>query len=105
MMPDGILLPKINRASDFKKYFEMLDNPLDPGVKIWAMIETASAVINMVDIASCLKNLRGFVLGTNDLAMDLNIIIDRFRYPLLASLSMANTVAKAHKIICPRWSL
>ena len=75
MMPDGILLPKINRASDFKKYFEMLDNPLDPGVKIWAMIETASAVINMVDIASCLKNLRGLVLGTNDLAMDLNIII------------------------------
>ena len=100
MIPDGILLPKINRASDFKKYFEMLDNPLDPGVKIWAMIETASAVINMVDIASCLKNLRGLVLGTNDLAMDLNIIIDRFRYPLLASLSMANTVAKAHKIIC-----
>ena len=98
--PDVILLPKINTGNDFKKYFGMLNEPLNPKIQIWAMVETPSAIINLNEIAGATENLGGFVLGTNDLAKDLNITNENSRQALLAALSMTNMVAKANNIVC-----
>ena len=78
----------------------MLNEPLNPKIQIWAMVETPSAIINLNEIAGATENLGGFVLGTNDLAKDLNITNENSRQALLAALSMTNMVAKANNIVC-----
>ncbi len=98
--PDGILLPKINSGKDFNKYIDMLKEPLNPKIKIWAMVETPSAIINLNEIAGAVQNLEGFVLGTNDLTKDLNITSENSRQALITILSTVNLVAKSNRLVC-----
>ena len=100
MAPDAILLPKISSADDFDKYLSMLKHDLNPDIKVWAMIESAAAIVNIKDIATATKNLEGFVMGTNDLAKELNISNDADRQAIGTALSITNIVAKAHSLIC-----
>ncbi len=98
--PDGILLPKINSGNDFRKYLDLLRIPLDPKIKIWAMIETPSSIMNLKEISGAINNLAGFVLGTNDLTKDLNIKSENSRQSLISILSTVNIAAKANNIVC-----
>ncbi|MBS0479908.1 MAG: CoA ester lyase, partial [Proteobacteria bacterium] len=61
---DAVLAPKVRNASDVARYRRMIgDKPL------WLMIETCEALGRLQDIAEA--GAQGFVLGVNDLALEL----------------------------------
>ena len=101
--PDAILVPKI---SDFEQVEMMgrrlLDMSTDHKTRIWAMIETPFAILNIRDIAAAAKDsetrLSGFVLGTNDLAKETGARIVPGRAPMLSWLSTCILAARAFGI-------
>jgi citrate lyase subunit beta/citryl-CoA lyase len=82
--PDAILLPKINCGDDIRA----VERLLATNVAIWAMIETARAMLRLEDIAAAGGRLGCFVMGTNDLAKELRAPLTHTRANLLA-LSVA----------------
>lgn len=90
---DAILLPKVNSPADVDALVEIVGE-----MKIWAMMETPLGVINAAAIAAH-PSVEGFVLGTNDLAKDLNTRKSARREPLLYSLQACLLAAKAHGVI------
>ena len=97
--PDVVLLPKVDRAKKVLELrFEMSKYEGLKKTKIWAMIETPRGILNAVEIADC-PELDGMVMGTNDLAKDLNVRLDSTRSPMLAALSLSILAAKAADII------
>ena len=91
---DGILLPKVNSAADVQAVADAI-----PDVQIWAMIESALGILHAEEIAAH-PRLTGFVLGTNDLAKELNCRTRADRLPLLASLQISLLAARAHGVVC-----
>ena len=87
---DGVLLPKVNSTVDLDRLAALI-----PGLPIWAMMETPVGVLNAASIAMY-PRLAGLVLGTNDLAKDLN---SRGRQALVTSLQMCLLAAKAAGIV------
>ena len=87
---DAVLLPKVNGAADVDALAAMI-----PDKPIWAMIETPQGVLNVAEIAAH-PRMAGFVLGTNDLAKDLN---SRSRAALMTALQMSVLAAKAAGIV------
>lgn len=92
---DAVLLPKVNNALDVKPLTDLLG----PDTPVWAMIETPRGIINAMEIAAH-PRVTGFVLGTNDLAKDLNCRFRADRLPLMASLQQSLLAARAHGVIC-----
>ena len=90
---DAVLLPKVNGPDDIDAIAELV-----PDLPVWAMIETPLGVLNAPSIAAHPK-LEGFVMGTNDLAKDLNTRFVPDRGPLMTSLQMCLLAAKAHGVI------
>ncbi len=86
---DAVLLPKVNSAADVEALAAMTSKP------IWAMMETPLAILNALEIAAHPK-MGGFVMGTNDLAKDLNT---RTRDAMSMSLQMCMLAARAHGIV------
>ena len=91
---DGLLLPKVNSASDVEAV-----SALAPGIALWAMVETARGVLNALEIADH-PAMAGFVLGTNDLVKELYAKVDPERTAISASLQMALIAARAAGIAC-----
>ena len=87
---DAILLPKVNSPADVDALADLV-----PDLPIWAMIETPLGVLNAAAIAAH-PRMEGFVMGTNDLAKDLN---SRNRAALMTSLQMSVLAAKASGIV------
>ncbi len=87
---DGILLPKVNGPEDVDALAALV-----PELPIWAMMETPQGVLNAARIAAH-PRIAGFVLGTNDLAKDLN---SRGRAALTTSLQLCLLAAKAAGIV------
>jgi (3S)-malyl-CoA thioesterase len=97
--PDVFLLPKVDTAKKVLKLrSEMSKYESLKKTKIWAMIETPRGILNAVEIADC-SELDGMVMGTNDLAKDLNVRLDSTRGPMLAALGLSILAAKAAGII------
>lgn len=90
MAADAVLLPKVNSAADLDALAEITGD-----LPIWAMMETPLGVINAASIAAHPK-LEGFVLGTNDLAKDLNTRKADRREPLLYALEACLLAARAY---------
>ena len=90
MAADAVLLPKVNSAADIDALAAITGD-----LPIWAMMETPLGVINAASIASHPK-LEGFVLGTNDLAKDLNTRKSERREPLLYALEACLLAARAY---------
>jgi (3S)-malyl-CoA thioesterase len=90
---DAVLLPKVESA-------QMLDDLAGacPDVALWAMIETPLGVLNAAQVAAH-PRLTGMVMGTNDLAKDLNTRDRADRLPLLTGLQYALLAAKAHGVM------
>ena len=87
---DAVLLPKLNGPADLDVLAALI-----PDKPIWAMIETPMGVLNAAAIAAH-PRLAGFVMGTNDLAKDLN---SRTRAALMTALQMSVLAAKAAGIV------
>ncbi|MGC9418684.1 MAG: HpcH/HpaI aldolase/citrate lyase family protein [Rhodovulum sp.] len=90
---DAVLLPKVETTAQLDALAEAL-----PGVPLWAMIETPRGVLN-ADTLAAHPRLEGFVMGTNDLAMELGCRVRADRMALMASLSHALLAARAHGIV------
>jgi len=87
---DAVLLPKVNGPDDVDALAKLI-----PDLPIWAMMETPQGILNAASIAAH-PRIAGFVLGTNDLAKDLN---SRTRAALMTSLQMCMLAAKAAGIV------
>lgn len=92
---DAILLPKVNNAADIKPLTDLLG----PNLPVWAMIETPRGIVNAMEIAAH-PRVTGFVLGTNDLAKDLNCRFRADRLPLMSSLQISLLAARTHDVVC-----
>lgn len=90
--PDVILVPKISTSDQLEMIGQrLLDMGTDHRTRVWAMIETPFAILNIRDIASAAADsetrLSGFVLGTNDLAKETAARIVPGRAPMLSWLA------------------
>ncbi|MBX9710988.1 MAG: CoA ester lyase [Xanthobacteraceae bacterium] len=73
--PDGILVPKILGPDDLTTIGRKLDElGADPKTRVWVMIETPLAVVQIREIAACALDketrLAAFVIGPNDIALE-----------------------------------
>ncbi|TPK55353.1 MULTISPECIES: CoA ester lyase [unclassified Mesorhizobium] len=98
--PDGILLAKVDTPRDVLEAGDVLDDNSAPdSVKLWAMIETPKAVLNVGAIAELGRDpasrLDCFVAGTNDLTKDTGIMATSDRRYLLPWLMQMVLAARA----------
>jgi citrate lyase subunit beta/citryl-CoA lyase len=101
--PDAILVPKINNSEQLEMVGRrLLDMGTNRKTRIWAMIETPIAIINIADIAAAAKDsetrLSGFVLGTNDLAKETSARLVLGRAPMLSWITSCVLAARAYGI-------
>ncbi|MEC9196047.1 MAG: CoA ester lyase [Pseudomonadota bacterium] len=92
MACDAVLLPKVDGPAQLDALAALVgDKPL------WAMMETCAGMLNANAIAAHPK-LEGFVMGTNDLAKELNTRFRADRLPMLTSLQLCLLAAKANGV-------
>ncbi|WBH17747.1 HpcH/HpaI aldolase/citrate lyase family protein [Sphingomonas radiodurans] len=94
---DAVLIPKVSDPATLHAAREKLG----PGPALWAMIETAQAIVDLRAIgeAAAETGLTAFVVGPNDLAKELRLRPGVDRAPLLPILSQIVTVARAYRIV------
>ena len=85
---DAILLPKVESAAQLDALAALTDKPL------WAMMETPRGMMAAMEIGAP-PQLVGMVMGTNDLAKELNSRFRSDRLPMLTSLGLCLLAAKA----------
>jgi len=90
---DAILLPKVSRPADLDALAEITGD-----LPIWAMMETPRGMLNAAEIAAHPK-LQGMVMGTNDLAKELQTRFRPDRMPMMAGLGLCLLAAKAEGLI------
>ena len=101
--PDGIMVPKISLPSQLEQIGQrLLDMHADQKTRIWAMIESPLAVLNVQSIAACAKDsetrLAGFVMGTNDIAKDTRARLVPGRWPMIGWLMNCIAAARIYDI-------
>ncbi|MDO5621521.1 MAG: CoA ester lyase [Paracoccus sp. (in: a-proteobacteria)] len=87
---DAVLIPKVNSPADLDAVAAII-----PDTPLWAMMETPLAMLNAAAIAAH-PRLQGMVMGTNDLAKDINSRFRPDRLPMLTGLGLCLLAAKAH---------
>lgn len=90
---DALLIPKVNSAADVQSVADMV-----PGLPLWAMMETPAGMLNAAAIAAH-PRMAGFVMGTNDLAKELNSRFRPDRLPMLTALQLCLLAARAEGIV------
>jgi citrate lyase subunit beta/citryl-CoA lyase len=94
--PDAVLVPKVGSAADVHAIEAALEAAGAPErTRLWAMLETATAVLDAREIARASERLTVLVLGTNDLAQELRALPGPGRQPLLAALQLCVLAARA----------
>ena len=97
--PMAILLPKVNGAADIAALAAHLDQHAEfADTRIWAMMETPLGILNAAQIATA-PRMEGFIMGTNDLAKDLNCRNRADRLPMIMALSHCLLAARAAGIV------
>jgi citrate lyase subunit beta/citryl-CoA lyase len=76
--PDAILVPKVSSVDDLRTVAASLrEAKADPSIRLWAMIETARAVLHAEELAAASRDvaprLAGFVFGPNDISRETRI--------------------------------
>src|ERR1700742_4551228 len=76
--PDAVLVPKISTPDDLAAIGQRLaELDADPAIKVWVMIETPLAVLQIREIAGCARDkttrLDAFVIGPNDISLETRI--------------------------------
>jgi (3S)-malyl-CoA thioesterase len=97
--PDAILIPKVNTAADVEALARKLDaRPETADTTIWTMMETPLGMLNAAEIAAA-PRMAGFIMGTNDLAKELDCRYRPDRLPMLTGLSLCLLAARAHGLV------
>src|SRR5438477_7285506 len=99
--PDAVLVPKVSSPRQLQDLAaRLVDMGTDPHVRVWAMMETPLAMLNVRDIAAAALDsetrLAGFVMGTNGLAKDTRARLVPGRAPMLPWLMNCLAAARAY---------
>ena len=97
---DAVIAPKVDGPDDVARYDAALA-AAPQGVALWVMIETCLAVGRLQAIAdmAAATRLAGFVMGTNDLALELRSTPMPDRAGLLPVLTLALAAARSRGLI------
>ncbi len=91
---DAILLPKVSAPET------LIDarRRAPDGCALWAMVETCAAILRLGEIAAdgAREGLKAFVIGTNDLALEMRCTLDTDRAAVLPLLTQSVVAARAH---------
>ena len=94
--PDAVVVPKVDTPGTVHAVEAALEAAGAPDrTAIWAMVETPVAMLDARAVAAASARLTVLVLGTNDLAKELNAEHVPGRAPLLTGLSLALMAARA----------
>lgn len=97
--PDAVLLPKVESAEMVRQAETVLESHGAPsGMAIWCMMETPRGTLHAEEIADASPRLGGLVMGTSDLAKDLQAQHTAMRLPLITSLGLCMLAARAARI-------
>lgn len=94
--PDAILLPKVESAAQVQEAAALIDTHGAAKTAIWCMMETPKGMLHAEAIASASPRLACFVMGTNDLAKDLNARHTPMRLPMITALGLCLLAARAY---------
>ncbi|MBT8474758.1 MAG: CoA ester lyase [Alphaproteobacteria bacterium] len=98
--PQAILLPKVGSAAMIEDLATRMDALAGlEDTRIWAMMETPEGIFNAAEIARA-PRMGGFVMGTNDLAKELNCRFRADRLPMMTALQTCLLAARAAGIAC-----
>ena len=99
--PAAVVVPKINSVDDIAAVEKQLEAGGAPDTtRIWAMLETPTAIFSAKEIVSSSERLAVLVMGTNDIAKELHAEHVPGRQPLLHALSTCVLAARyAGKVI------
>jgi citrate lyase subunit beta/citryl-CoA lyase len=93
---DAILLPKVESADAIRHMEAIMKANGAPGsMAIWAMMETPRSVLESQRIAESTPRMACLVMGTSDLAKELDCAHTHERLPFITSLSLCMLAARA----------
>ena len=93
----AILIPKVESADTVRQVENIMNAAGAPDdMAIWCMMETPRGMLEAPAIAAASPRLACLVMGTSDLAKDLNCAHTRERLPMLTSLSLCLLAARAN---------
>jgi len=93
---DALLLPKVETPAAVQKAAALLDElGAPPGLSLWCMLETPLGILFAREIAAAAPRLAALVVGTSDLAKELDALPGKDRLPLLPALGIAVLAARA----------
>ena len=93
---NAVVIPKVEHAKDIKNVERHLQgNHADQDIKIWFMIETPRGVLNASSIADASAKNECMLLGTEDLAKDLQVPETPGRLAMISHLSHCVLAARA----------
>ena len=99
--PDGILVPKISSVQDLTAIADRLsDINADNAIRVWAMIETARAVLHAEELAAASQDsemrLAGFVFGPNDISRETRIRMQPGRAAMIPIITHCILATRAY---------
>jgi citrate lyase subunit beta/citryl-CoA lyase len=99
--PDAILVPKVSRVEDIRTIKNALTEAnADPSIRVWAMIETARAVLHAEELAAASRDveprLSGFVFGPNDISRETRIRMQPGRAIMLPMITHCILATRAY---------
>ncbi|MDH3239561.1 MAG: CoA ester lyase [Alphaproteobacteria bacterium] len=90
----AVVLPKVSGPDDVRAAAELLDRE-GAGAALWAMVESARAVLAAPEIAAAHGRLAMLTMGLEDLAKELKVEVDGARTALLYALERSVLAARA----------
>ncbi len=93
--PDAVLVPKISRPQDLHEVDAKMVKATG-ALRVWAMVETPLAILNIASIAAAGGRLACLVMGTNDLIKEVRGLHTPDRLNLSAALGLSVAAARAN---------
>ncbi|HZR74791.1 CoA ester lyase [Bradyrhizobium sp.] len=99
--PDAILVPKVSSVDDLRTIAQALrESNAAPSIRVWAMIETARAVLHAEELAAASRDveprLAGFVFGPNDISRETRIRMQPGRAIMLPMITHCILATRAY---------
>jgi citrate lyase subunit beta / citryl-CoA lyase len=100
---DGIVVPKLSSIADLEAVASRVGQANAAGsLAVWAMIETAGAVLHAEELAAVARHgktrLAGFVFGPNDISLETRIKMLPGRATMIPLITHCILAARAHGI-------
>ena len=93
----AVVIPKVESADTVRQVEAIMNAAGAPAdMAIWCMMETPRGMLEAPAIAAASPRLACLVMGTSDLAKDLNCAHTRERLPMITSLGLCLLAARAH---------